>query len=122
MHEEFKKVEEAAGHFKSYVNNKITQVKVGVAEKVSDVLSIIIAKTIIAFVIYFAVLFGSAAAAYALGAYFGKMWLGCLIVAGFYFLVGIVIWLSRERVLRIPILNGLINRLFIDEIKNHEKN
>jgi len=121
MREEFKKIEETVDHLKRYVNTKISQVKLGAAEKTSDILSVLIARTLVAIVFFFFVLFGSEALAYGLGEYFGRNWLGFLIVATFYLLAGIIIWKTRERTLRIPIMNGIIRRLFSKEINDDEE-
>ena len=121
MKEEFKKIEETVDHLKRYVNTRISEVKLNVAEKTSDMLSVLIAKTLVAIVFFFFVLLGSEALAYGLGEYFGRNWLGFLIVAGFYLVAGVIIWKTREKTLRIPIMNGLIRRLFSKEINDDEE-
>lgn len=122
MQEEFKKFEETVQHLKQYVNTKVAQAKLGAAESISDVASVFIAKMMAGFVFFLFVLFGSGAAALAIGDAFGKPWLGWLLVAGFYLLLGLIIWWARERILRIPIMNAIINRLFTRENSDHEKN
>ncbi|MFI5151863.1 MAG: phage holin family protein [Chitinophagales bacterium] len=121
MREEFKKIEETVDHLKRYVNGKISQVKLGAAEKTSDILSVLIARTLVAIVFFFFVLLASEALAYGLGEYLGKNWLGFLIVAAFYLLAGVIIWKTKEKILRIPIMNGLIRRLFTKEINEDEE-
>ncbi|MBK9381429.1 MAG: hypothetical protein IPN39_08865 [Chitinophagaceae bacterium] len=49
------------------------------------------------------------------------MWLGFVIVAGVILVVGLILWLSRDRLLRIPIMNKLIEALFEPE-EDDEKN
>jgi hypothetical protein len=121
MQEEFKKIEETVEHFKIYLNTKIAQAKLSAAEKTSDLLSVFIAKTLVAFVLFFFVLFGSQAAAYGIGDYFGKTWMGFVFVAGFYLLAGLLIWLGRETLLQTPIMNAILRRLFINENNEDEK-
>ena len=121
MKEEFRKIEETVDHLKRYVNTKISQVKLGAAEKTSDILSVLIARALVAIVFFFFVLLASEALAYGLGEYLGKNWLGFLIVAAFYLLAGVIIWKTRERTLRIPIMNSLIRRLFTKEINEDEE-
>ena len=122
MREEFEKMEETVKHLKAYVNTKIEQAKLSAADKVSDVLSVFIAKLLVSLLFFLFVLFASSSAAYAIGAFLGKTWLGFLIVALSYLLIGWVIWIARERLLRIPIMNSIISRLFRDENDDHEKN
>jgi Putative Actinobacterial Holin-X, holin superfamily III len=124
MQEEFKTMEETIDHLKSYVNTKISQVKLGAAEKTSDLISVFIAKLLAALVLFFFILFISLAVASGLGDYFEKPWLGYTLVAGFYLLAGFVIWFGREKLLRIPIMNAIIARLFKENLAQpqYEKN
>lgn len=121
MRETFDKIEETVDHVKTYVNTKIEQVKLGAAEKASDMISIFIAKLFAAGVLFFFVLFLSEAAAIGLGEFLGKAWLGYLIVAGIYLGLGLIIWYARERLLRIPIMNAIIARLFKNNTAKNEK-
>lgn len=121
MHEAFEKIEETVDHLKTYVNTRIAQAKFGVAEKASDMLSVFIAKALIAFIFFFFVLFVSASIAYLVGSFFGKTWLGFLFVGGFYLLTAVVIWIAREKMIRLPIMNSIINRLFNNENETDEK-
>ncbi|MFI5153967.1 MAG: phage holin family protein [Chitinophagales bacterium] len=121
MREAFDKIEETMDHVKTYVNTRIAQAKLGAAEKASDMISIFIAKLMAACVLFFFVFFLSEAAAIGLGEYFGKAWLGYLMVAGIYLLLGLIIWFARERLLRIPIMNAIIARLFKNNTEQNEK-
>jgi len=122
MQEEFKTMEETIDQIRSYVNTKISQVKLGAAEKASDIISIFLAKLSVAFVLLFFIFFTSEALALGLGDYFHKAWLGYAIVAGIYLIMGWIIWLSRERLLRLPIMNAIIARLFSENPTSYEKN
>jgi hypothetical protein len=122
MREEFEKIEETVTHLKAYVNTKIEQAKLSAADKVSDVLSVFIAKLLVSLLFFLFVLFASGSAAYAIGSYTGRTWLGFLIVASSYLLIGWIIWIARERLLRIPIMNSIISRLFKNDSEAHEKN
>jgi Putative Actinobacterial Holin-X, holin superfamily III len=124
MEKEFKTMEETIDHLKSYVNTKISQAKLGAAEKASDLISVFVAKLLAALVLFFFIFFISLAVASALGDYFEKPWLGYTMVAGFYLLAGFIIWFSREKLLRIPIMNAIITRLFRENLAQpqYEKN
>lgn len=121
MHKGFEQAQEMISHLKRYVNNKISQVKLTTAEKASEMISVFIAKIMVAILLLFFILFSSVAAAIAIGEYFGKSWLGFLFVASLYFIAGWVIWLGREKLIRLPIMNAIIARLFINETKADEK-
>src|SRR5215470_934645 len=100
MREEFEKIEETVEHLKAYVNTKIEQAKLSAADKVSDVLSVFIAKLLASLLLLLFVLFASSSAAYAIGGSLGRTWLGFLIVAISYLLLGWIIWAAREKLLR----------------------
>src|SRR3974390_2315734 len=112
MQEEFKTMEETIDHLRNYVNTKISQAKLGAAEKDSDMIFVFVAKSLAALVLFFFILFASLAVASELGNLFKKAWIGYSIVAGFYLLACFLIWVSRERLLWIPIMNAIIARLF----------
>lgn len=120
LKEEFKKAEEMAGHFKAYVNNKIAQVKLSIAEKVSKIVALLIAGMFVLFVFLLFIVFGSVAVALAIGAWLGKMWLGFLIVAFIYLLLGFITWMAKEKLLRIPIMNAIIRQLFSNDENDEE--
>lgn len=122
MQEEFKKIEETVEHLKSYVNIRVKQAKLGAAEKASDVLSVVITKMIVAVIFFCCILFASEALAYFLGTYFNSTWLGFLVVAVLYLIAAMVIRQGREKLIRMPIMNAIIDRLFTNETKQHEEN
>jgi hypothetical protein len=47
-----------------------------------------------------------------LGEWIGKIWAGFLVVACFNLLIGIIIWFAREKLIRVPVMNALIQQLF----------
>jgi Putative Actinobacterial Holin-X, holin superfamily III len=122
MHSEFKILGKTVDDIKDYANTRIDQIKLGSAERVSDLVSVFIAKALAALVFLFSLLYGSTAAAYGIGDYFNRTWLGFLIVAGIYLLLGWIIWATRERLIQIPIMNGILSRLFNEEIRKNGKN
>lgn len=115
MESTFAQVEELADHVKDYVRTKITSVKLNAAAKTSKLISNLVAGFVVAGVFLIFIIFGSIAAALALSAWIGKMYAGFLIVAGIYLLAGIIAWSSRDRLLRIPIMNSMISQLFKDD-------
>jgi hypothetical protein len=115
-------MEETLELLKNYVNTRISQVKLGAAEKASDMISIFVTKLRIAQVRFLFILFVSLAVASGLGDYFHKPWLGYAILAGFYLFAGLIIWFGRERLLRIPIMYSIIARLFKENSTQYEKN
>lgn len=112
MEKAFAKAEELATAVKEYVDTRLDAVKLSVAEKVSALLANVLAGMVVALVFVCFVFFGSIALALLLGSWLGAWWLGFLIVAGIYLLLGLITWLARGRLIRIPIMNALIRQLF----------
>ena len=117
MEKTFAKAAELAVTIKSYVDTRIEAVKLNAAEKTSAVIANLIAGVVVAVVFLFFIGFASIGAALILGIWIGKTWAGFLLVSFFYLLVGIIIWFARGRIIRIPVMNALIQQLF----KNDEE-
>ncbi len=112
MESAFAKVEELAGNIKEYVNTRIESVKLSTAEKSSAVIANLIGGFIVAVVFLFFIIFASTALAVGLGEWLNNTWLGFLIVGFLYLLTGIGVWAARGKIIRMPIMNALIQQLF----------
>jgi hypothetical protein len=120
MSEEFKKMESLLDKAKEYVNTRIAQAKLSVAEKVSKLLAMMIAGIVAALVFFIFLLFGSIAAALAIGHKLDSSAFGFLIVAGTWLLLGIIIWRAKNILIRIPIMNAIIHNLFSNDQEHEE--
>lgn len=110
MSESFEKWEGLTDHLKAYVNTRVELTKLQIAEKVSLIVSQLIAVAIVALFFLLFLIFGSIAGAWALSNWIGKPYSGFLIVAGIYLVLGILVWLTRARLLRFPIMNAVIKQ------------
>jgi len=115
MSEEFKKVESLFEQFTAYANTRMSQAKLSASEKVSKLAAIMIAMLMAALVFFLFLVMLCITIAILLGQWLGSMWLGFLIVAALVLLFGVLLWLAKDRLLRIPIMNGLIEALFEKE-------
>jgi hypothetical protein len=113
--EEFVKFENLIDHTREYLNIRVDEAKLTVAERSSGVIARIIAVSVVSLVFGLSLIFASVAAAWWLGNSWGRLWLGFLAVAGFYFIAGWIVWSARERLIRIPIMNSIIHQLFKSE-------
>ncbi len=120
MSEAFQTIESLLDKAKAYANTRIAQVKLSVAEKVSQLLSTLVAGLMTVLVFLFALLLGSVAAALLIGEALGKVWLGFAIIAAAWLLLGILLWKGRNRFLRLPIMNSMIASLFSKESEDEE--
>lgn len=120
MEKVFAKTEELADNIKELVNVKLDSVKLTVAEKSSKVASNIISAIIVALIAIFFIVFFSVALAYFLADVLSSTWAGFLIVSAIYLLAAIIVHLTKERVIRIPIMNSILSQLSKDEEDNEE--
>lgn len=120
MSELFNHINELADNAKEYINTKVEIAKLNAAEKISSFTSGIIARIIVALIFALFLLFFGMAAGFALGEWLGKAYWGFLVVAGIYLLGAIIIWVTRERLIRIPVMNAIIHELF-KENEHREK-
>lgn len=115
MSEEFNKFESLADQLKAYVNTRVSQAKLSIAEKVSNLAAVLIAMLMSALVFFLFLTLLCVAVALLIGQWLGSAWLGFLIVAGVVLLLGLILWLVKDRLFRIPIMNALIEAMFENE-------
>ena len=120
MEDTFTKIEELTDHIKEYVNNNIDSAKIKTAKKSSALIAGIIARVVVLLIFMFAIVFASVALGFALGKFTGALYWGFLIVAGIYLLLAFMIWSMQEKILRLPIMNFMLQLLF--KTNNNEKN
>lgn len=112
MESSFSKAEELAAHIKEYLDTRIALFKISVAEKSSKLISNLVAVAFVLMVFVLFILFASIALAYAFAKLTGEYYWGFLIVAGIYLLSGMMIWMMKEKLLRMPIMNAMLKQLF----------
>ncbi len=115
MEKTFAKVEDLATTIKEYADSRIEAVKLQVAEKSSAIMANVIAGVVVAMLFVFVIIFGSMALAFGVGAWIGKMWVGFLIVAFLYLIVGALVWKARIKFIQFPMMNSSISKLFNNE-------
>jgi phosphoglycerol transferase MdoB-like AlkP superfamily enzyme len=121
MSEEFKKFESLVERLREYVNTRVAQVKLSVAEKISKVAALMIALLMAALVFFLFLVLASVAGAIAIGQQLNNMWLGFLIMAGIILVFGILLWALKDKLIRIPIMNALVKALFEKEDNGDEE-
>jgi hypothetical protein len=119
MEKLFSKAEDLASDIKEYVNLRIESLKLEAAEKSSSLIANGVARLAIIIFIFFFLLMSSVALALLLGAWTGRLWTGFLIMGGFYLLLSVIVWTTRTKLIRLPVMNSIIHQLFKED---HEKN
>jgi len=115
MEKAFAKAEELAGSVKEYINTRIESVKLSAAEKSSSVVANFIAASLVAVMFFFFFIFGGIALSFGLGNWIGSTWAGFLVTALLFLIIGIVAWTARGKLIRLPVMNALIQQLFNEE-------
>jgi Putative Actinobacterial Holin-X, holin superfamily III len=115
MENTFATIEELASSIKEYADTKVELAKLVIAEKISEIITNAIAGIVALSFLFLFFLFATIALGIGLGQWLGKPWLGFLLVAFFYLLIGIIAWSARVKILRLPIINLFINQLFTDK-------
>ncbi len=96
----------------SYLQSKIDLTKLQLAEDLSRIMSSIAVKLGLLYIGIFIQFFISMAAAYAIGSYLESMESGFILVAIFYFLVGIIFYLFKSKIIQTPIIKKFIHLFF----------
>ncbi len=121
MEKLFTKAEDLAESIKEYINLRIASIKLSTAEKTATVVANIIAGSVAAIVMLLFVVFASVALALGLGIWLDNSWAGFLIVAGLYLLFGIIVWTARGKLIKLPVMNALIQQLFTHNDNDDER-
>jgi len=112
MAQDFDNAETFVEQVKEYVNTRLAQLKLSFAEKTSKAVSIMIAMVLVALVFFLFLVLLSITGAIAIGQWLESSWLGFLIMAGIVLLAGFILWVSKDRLIRRPIMNAMINAMF----------
>ena len=105
------KIEKTKALFKTYISQQMEVVKLEVVEKISVTVSRIISYTLIGFFSVLMLIFLSITAAIAIGYALANMALGFLFVAGFYFLLILILFLFKGVMIHNPITNSIIRKM-----------
>ncbi len=94
-----------AGH---YIENKAELYKLKIIDKSSDLVSSLVEKILLFVMILIFFIFFNIGLALLIGHWLHGSFYGFFIVAAFYGIVGLIIHISRDRLIRTPISNSLI--------------
>lgn len=115
--EEFSSIK---SEIETYVKNKIDLTKLHLAEDLSRFVSGFIIKVVLFYIGFFVLMLISMAGAFAIGTYSNSNELGFMIIASFYFILGIIFLLVRKRLIQTPIIKAFIH-LFFPNYNNYDK-
>ena len=96
---------------KDFLDTKIELTRLKTIGKAADISSSVIVMVSMIFIGSLFVVFISTGLALLLGKWLGAYHFGFFIVGGFYAIVLLIIFIQREKWIKIPIANGLINKM-----------
>ncbi len=97
---------------KEYIDTNLNLIKLDIAEKFSALLCGFLTVALLIFFFLIASIFIGISVALILSIYTGSAIISFLIVALLYFLIGLVIWIKRDKLIRIPLMNFILSHLF----------
>ncbi len=104
-------VESLIDRVKSYVETRIDLLKLKAIDKSSSFLSLLISMVVVILISFISIMLLSVGIALLLGDLLGKVYYGFFIVAGFYLITGIALYIYRDKWLKAPIANSMIKKL-----------
>lgn len=111
MENQSSSIESLIDRVKSYVETRIDLLKLKAIDKSSSFLSVLVTMLVLSIVgLIFIILLNIGLALY-IGSLVGSAYCGFFIVAGFYLITGLVIFIFRDQWLKTPVSNVIIKNL-----------
>lgn len=109
------KVQQLISNLKEYAETRLDIMVLNMQDKVADILSSIASIIVVGLLSLFIVFFSSVGVAWWIGDVFHNPSIGFFSIAGFYLLLAIVIYVNRDNWIKLPIINGLLKKININE-------
>ncbi|MFT3700961.1 MAG: phage holin family protein [Agriterribacter sp.] len=94
-----------------YIEAKTELWKLKAADKTTEVASAVVAQIVFLCIVLMVLIFLSIAFAILIGRWLGELYYGFFIIAGFYALLGLIIYASRDKIIKTPLYNLIINKI-----------
>ena len=94
-----------------YIEAKTELWKLKVADKTTEVASSVASQLMIAVIALLVIISVNTGVALILGKWLGELYYGFFIVAGFYILVGVIMYANRTVLMKTPFYNAIINKI-----------
>jgi len=94
-----------------YLENKTELWKLKIIDKTSEAASSIVEKLVLVIILLNFFLLLNIALALLIGYWLGYSFYGFFVLAGFYGIVGLIIHLSRDKIITTPITNSIIQKI-----------
>jgi hypothetical protein len=104
-------VEDLFEKAEEYVKTNIQLAKLKATDKVADVVGSVVTQLSLVIFGFFFLLMLNIGIAFWLGDVLGQIFLGFLIVSGFYALLGVLVFAFRKSIIKTPISNAIISQI-----------
>ena len=94
-----------------YIEGKTELWKLKAVDKLSENASSVASCVIFLFIISIMLMSLNVGLAIMIGKWMGEIYYGFFVMAGFYALVGLIIYASRDRIIKTPLYNSIINKI-----------
>lgn len=104
----------------AYTETSIRLFKFKATEKIAGLVSGLASQFVIATMLFLLFLNLNIGAALLIGGLFNKTWMGFMLLSGFYLLAGLIVYIFRNRWIKVPVSNAVITHL-LDEDQFSDK-
>jgi uncharacterized membrane protein len=113
--EEKNKIEKIFTNIKDYAETRLDIVVLNMQDKATGVISSIASAVILGALGLIALMFISIGGAWYLGEYLHSPSIGFFSVAGFYIIAATVLFINREKWIKLPIINSILKKITFHE-------
>ena len=106
------KIEELTDSLKGYINTNIELIKHQAVERTTVIVADLVTNAMVGLFLLLFVFFISLWACFYLSSLFGNNYTGIAIVAGFYLLLGVILYMVRKKMVIKPLRNIIIRNIF----------
>jgi hypothetical protein len=111
---------ELGGNVKDYINLRLDLLKLTITEKMASIGAFFLVSVIFFILFLFVLMFFSLAFIFWFRDHVGAAYVGALIIAGVYIIVGLVMFLLRNKLFINPLVEQL-SKILMEETSEHEK-
>jgi uncharacterized membrane protein len=97
---------------KSYAETRFSLIKLKAVDKTSDIAAVAISWSVAILIFFIVFIFLNIGLAIWIGFLLGGTHYGFFILAGLYAVIGFILLKMRDKLIKIPIANGMIKKLF----------
>lgn len=111
------KIEELTDSLKSYVTTNFELIKYQAIERATVIVADLVTNILVGLLLLFFLFFISLWASFYISALLGDNYSGIAIVAGFYLLIGLILFLVRKKMIIKPFRNVIVRNIFQEDKK-----